>query len=287
MREASQHMLCNELARLTQTFFEDDFIDHVNIIAKNSDGTVSYFCNNQRWIDLYFEKKYPLIGFFENYETPRGLSFLPWESLDPSDPILIDSKEMLNLQHGITFIRSSEETTYYYNLGKKGSDANILGNYLSQRKKLEGFIEYLNPRLNFMAEKSKKLLLCGNEIEVLESRSRLNGKLSYLPSNSDLSFLSKEHREFYRSLIEQLSPKQLDTLYFMASGFSMKMIANSMGAGFETVKTHVKQIRDKLDYSSTANMLQDCLIHKVQFQFERSKRFLNQNHSSSKTIPHF
>lgn len=270
---------CNSLDQLTKQFFTDGFIDHVNIITKHSDGTVSYACNNKMWLDLYLSKKYPLIGFFENENLPKNLSFLPWESLNPHDPILIDSREMMDLVHGITFIRNKNGDTFYYNIGKKRSQSNVLGEYINKQEKIEKFIDYLSTAIESSEEYESKtrICLCGDNIEFIENGNFLNkelkGKYKYILSNLNGNSLSIEERIFYKEVVQRLSIKQLDILYLMLSGFTMKMISTHLNVGIETIKTHIKNIRLRLDYACSSQMIEDCFNHKVRHQFQQSKQF--------------
>ncbi len=51
---------------------------------------------------------------------------------------------------------------------------------------------------------------------------------------------------------EDLSPKQLGVLRLLAQGFERKQIAERMGIGEETVKTHVSEVRRKLGARTSA-----------------------------------
>lgn len=44
-----------------------------------------------------------------------------------------------------------------------------------------------------------------------------------------------------------LSPRETDVLRGMVDGLSYKMVADKLGISFETVRTHVKKVYDKLD----------------------------------------
>jgi DNA-binding NarL/FixJ family response regulator len=67
---------------------------------------------------------------------------------------------------------------------------------------------------------------------------------------------------------EELSPKQLAALRLLAQGHERKAIAEEMGIGEETVKTHLAEVRRKLGARTSAQAVAIGLINSL---FEYSK----------------
>jgi DNA-binding NarL/FixJ family response regulator len=62
---------------------------------------------------------------------------------------------------------------------------------------------------------------------------------------------------------EELSPKQLNALRLLAQGFERKAIAEQMGIGEETVKTHLSEVRRKLGARTSAQAVAIGLINSL------------------------
>ncbi|WP_192484877.1 MULTISPECIES: response regulator transcription factor [Cysteiniphilum] len=268
--------ICAELNLLTQQYFSDNFIDHVNIITKYRNGTLSYVCNNEQWLRLYVSKKYPLAGFFENNTLPETISYMLWDNLDPLDPILVDSKNVLNLLHGVTFVKHSDDASTYFNLGQKNSQRPILFEYIKNQQRILRFIDYfMDSSINIQKHTERnRLYCCHGDIEIMKNgdftNQSLRGKSHYLLSEYNIQ-LPESVKMFYQRIVGMLSIRQLDVLYLVLSGFTMKMIGIRMNISLETVKTHIKQIRAELDYHCTPSMIEDCFNHKVRYQLQHSK----------------
>lgn len=66
---------------------------------------------------------------------------------------------------------------------------------------------------------------------------------------------------------EELSPKQLNALRLLAQGLERKAIAQQMGIGEETVKTHLAEVRRKLGARTSAQAVAIGLINSL-FDYE-------------------
>ena len=62
---------------------------------------------------------------------------------------------------------------------------------------------------------------------------------------------------------EDLSPKQLNALRLLAQGLERKAIAEEMGIGEETVKTHLSEVRRKLGARTSAQAVAIGLINSL------------------------
>jgi DNA-binding NarL/FixJ family response regulator len=70
-----------------------------------------------------------------------------------------------------------------------------------------------------------------------------------------------------RADFDELSPKQLTALRLLAQGLERKQIADSMGIGEETVKTHLSEVRRKLGARTSAQAVAIGLINSM-FDYE-------------------
>jgi DNA-binding NarL/FixJ family response regulator len=65
------------------------------------------------------------------------------------------------------------------------------------------------------------------------------------------------------SEFEELSPKQLSALRHLADGLERKQIAERMGIGEETVKTHLSEVRRKLGARTSAQAVAIGLVNSL------------------------
>ena len=73
------------------------------------------------------------------------------------------------------------------------------------------------------------------------------------------AFAARAHsRDF-----EELSPKQLSALRLLAQGLERRAIADQMGIGEETVKTHLSEVRRKLGARTSAQAVAIGLINSL------------------------
>jgi len=132
--------LTQEVRQLCLPHFNKLGLDHFNYIHRDNNGNATYLCSNHTWLKHYLEKSYPNIGAFENNQTFHQHSYILWNGLDRNDPILIDSKEMLGVEYGITIIKQEEDGFGFYNLGKKSSDPAIINQYVNHIDEYENLI---------------------------------------------------------------------------------------------------------------------------------------------------
>jgi DNA-binding NarL/FixJ family response regulator len=79
------------------------------------------------------------------------------------------------------------------------------------------------------------------------------------------SFAARAERHDF----EDLSPKQLSALRLLAQGMERKQIAEEMGIGEETVKSHLGEVRRKLGARTSAQAVAFGLINSL-FDYERA-----------------
>jgi DNA-binding NarL/FixJ family response regulator len=73
-----------------------------------------------------------------------------------------------------------------------------------------------------------------------------------------------------RNDFDELSPKQLSALRLLAQGMDRKEIAERMGIGEETVKTHLSEVRRKLGARTSAQAVAIGLINSM-FDYEAAE----------------
>ncbi len=121
--------------------------------------------------------------------------------------------------------------------------------------KLDGFA--MLQRLKEILPGVKVLLLAGMPLKNEEERARQEGASGYLPKDVDQDRLSQAIREIaakpgffacevFQSAPSPLTAREMDVMRLLAQGYQRDKIAESLGIGTESVKTHLKGIMTKL-----------------------------------------
>ncbi len=121
--------------------------------------------------------------------------------------------------------------------------------------KMDGFamLAHLKKKL----PSTKVLLLAGMPLKSEEERARQEGASGYLPKDVDQDRLSQAIREIadnplcfacevFQSAPSPLTAREMDVLRLLAQGHQRDKIAEGLGIGTESVKTHLKGIMTKL-----------------------------------------
>ena len=110
---------------------------------------------------------------------------------------------------------------------------------------------------------ARVLLLAGMPLKEEERRAREGGARGYLPKNVDQDRLTEAIRkiaaddscfvcEEFQSAPSPLTVRELDVLRHLAKGLQRDQIAEQLGIGPESVKTHMKGLMNKLDCPNAA-----------------------------------
>ena len=109
----------------------------------------------------------------------------------------------------------------------------------------------------------KVLLLAGMPLKSEVDEAKANGAAGYMPKSSKRGVLSAAIRRVAAdpaAFVEEgyvqpktiLSAREAEILRYMAMGKTREEIAIILGIGFETVRTHTKNLMTKLDATNSA-----------------------------------
>lgn len=217
--------LSRDIKELCEPYFKQLGLDHLNYIHRNNHGHVTYLCSNQKWLAHYIKKSYPKIGAFEQNTKLSQYNYILWTGLDRNDPILIDSKEMLDIEYGITIIKQEEDGFGFYNLGTKSSDSSIINSYVNKLDQYENFILSFQEKANTILRAAKNLKLCINSESVIHKTKKPGyqfGKLHFT------------EREF-------------ECVSYLTRGKTAEEIAIILSISKRTVETHIQNIKRKMN----------------------------------------
>jgi len=216
-------LACDEIKKICDRFFKRTNlpIDHLNYIHLYPDKSVFYLCTNFFWINHYLKNKYSYIGAFENQPTLTKNRYVLWDSLDTNDIILKDSRDLIQVDHGITIIHHTEEGTGFFNFGQRYADLSNLNIIINSFPILDKFILYFyeNTKNLFKVAKSNSLIIEPN--------------VTFTPKKSP-------SRSF-------LTQREKDCVDWYLSGKNSGEIALILGISRRTVETHIENIKLKFN----------------------------------------
>lgn len=217
--------LSKNIKELCEPHFKQLGLDHLNYIHRDKHGDVTYLCSNLAWLDHYIKKSYPTIGAFEKNIELTQYNYILWTGLDKNDPILIDSKEMLGVEYGITIIKREEDGFGFYNLGTKSSNASIINKYVNNLNQYENFIFEFQHKAHDVLRAAKNLKLCINSESIINQSKNLGYQYGNL----------------------YLTAREYECINYLTRGKTAEEIAIILNISRRTVETHIQNVKRKMN----------------------------------------
>lgn len=210
---------------ICEPYFKELGLDHFNYIHKDKKGEVTYLCSNQAWLEHYLKKSYPKIGAFEKKSELSQYNYILWNGLERDDPILIDSKEMIGVEYGVTIIKPEPDGFGFYNIGEKCSNSSIINKYVNNLDKYEKFVSEFQEKSGSIFDASKKL-----KIEINDEQNLKNKKLSGYQFG-DIHFTERE----------------LQCISYLSLGKTAEEVSIILNISRRTVESHIENIKRKMN----------------------------------------
>lgn len=217
--------LSRGIKEFCEPYFKKLELDHLNYIHRDDTNNVTYLCSNPKWLEHYLKKSYPKIGAFEQNVRLSQHNYILWNGLDRNDPILIDSKEMLGVEYGITIIKKEQDGYGFFNIGKKTSDPSIINTFVNRLDLYENFILAFQENINEIINNAKRLKLSANPASTVDKSKRLGHQFGNL----------------------YLTERELQCVNYLSLGKTAEEIAIILNISKRTVETHIQHIKKKLD----------------------------------------
>ena len=241
--------ICSNVSDICKIFFghRKFKIEHLNYIQKHDDGTIFYLCGNPFWLLHYYKNLYPCIGAFEQEEGLSSCRYILWDDLKKDDPILEDSKELLNMEHGITIVDKFPGGIGFYNLSKRSNCGNVLSEFVNH-------LEDLNQFVSFFKEKSKHLVKISYENRFVIPKAGDQALEIYSNTKKlKVACKNKKQREGKRTYLgadffnTYFTTKELECVEWYVQGKNALEISEIMKISKRTVETHIENVKAKLN----------------------------------------
>lgn len=217
--------LSNDIKEICEPYFKLLELDHFNYIHRDNNGHATYLCSNHKWLAHYLKKSYPKIGAFEQKPELSHFNYILWTGLERNDPILIDSKEILGVEYGITIIKKEQDGIGYYNLGTKSTNPSVINKYVNNLDQYENFILGFQEKADLMLRTAKKLKLCVSPGSTIDNNKKPGFQFGNL-------FLTK---------------RELHCINYLIFGKTAEEIAIILNISKRTVETHIQNIKRKMN----------------------------------------
>lgn len=217
--------LSRDVKGLCEPYFKQLGLDHLNYIHRDNHGRLTYLCSNPKWLGHYIKKSYPKIGAFEKNVELSQYNYILWTGLDRNDPILIDSKEMLGVEYGITIIKQETDGYGFYNLGAKSADSAIINKYVNSIDQYENFILDFQEKAGPILRAAKNLKFSINSGLTIERCKKLGYQFGDL----------------------YLTEREFECVNYLIRGKTAEEIAIILDISKRTVETHIQNIKRKMN----------------------------------------
>jgi DNA-binding CsgD family transcriptional regulator len=224
-------LLHKDIAEICRPFFQQSNFCFLNIIRLYDNGRVLYLCDNPAWLQHYLSNGFPSIGAFEQNPIFKQEEYVLWSALGDQDPILIYTREMFNLHHGITLISPFLGGCDYFNFGTFKKERAIMGDMCTQVEELQHFSKNLLDKIKRVMTTHEKYALDLTTFKQQPTIIQPENKRLYLGALYDYTHLTS---------------KELECLNKLISGQTIPEIAANLKVSVRTVEKHIENIKQKL-----------------------------------------
>lgn len=136
-------------------------VSYFNYIKIYNDSSRELLTNNADWIDFFYKRKlYQTVAVINiEHLLPKG--YFLWTELESNDPAYVHSRELFNIDNGISFVEKTKDVTILYIFGSTRSNYQINNFYIRNIELFKRFILYFKDKgekLLNMAKNNKIIL---------------------------------------------------------------------------------------------------------------------------------
>ncbi len=242
-----------ELLSLIDTDFFLYYLRYDNgneLKCTNRPDWVKYYTENGLYQDstVYsdFVDKTPAFYLFDHYE---------------SDTINQVRSNQFNIDHVIAWIDpTTPNCVEIFQFGADTPKKHMVNFYINHLKLLRRFIAYFkNEMAPDIAINNDNLLLSPHSISLCDESNLTLSDHALKEFESSTKIKSFQLCGQYHG--ESITARELDCLYELATGQTMKEIAKSIEISPRTVETHLNHVKDKLSLATKSDLIQFARCH--------------------------
>ncbi len=225
---------------LRQFFGLTSFVYQKNLF----DGSEIRLSNQPEWINFFYEQKLYKKSVFEHAPEQYQKNRFLWASLPQHQPVLSKAREF-NIDHGITFVEPQKDGCEFFFIGAKREQPEVVSRIVNNLDLLENFLGYFKQKAAGMIKKAE-------QHRILIPDKVISRPLPFIQEglNRDefLAVMNNSNRL-------QFSPRELQCVRLLTSGYNMKMIAYELQLSYRTIETHFGNIKRKAGCHTKAELV--------------------------------
>ena len=254
---------CEEIQAICDPFFKSSGL---NFFVFNRTYKTDYmpgqpmkgFClfNDVAWAEHFFKHDYrrriSLLGVNEvgQFSGYKVLFF----NLFEDNAMLHNLRDYFSYDHGVLIVKQHKDYAEWYTFATSKDKPQMLSYYLNHFEELIQFILYFKHKASHLLKKAE-----GADFPMPPPEYKLVNNLGaneVLFSQEGVWQNANKHFILFGDTCAELTPREKDCLQYLRQGFSAKLIARELSISPRTVEDYVRNIYQKLDCHSKAELLQ-------------------------------
>ena len=227
----------HEINKICASFFKNTGLTYYNFVRIYNDNSRISLCTNKKWHDYFLKQDKKHINL-ETTEDGASLKVI-WDCLSnmKNNKLIVDAREMFNIDHGCTLIKNFEGYIEYHYFATETGNDHVNMMYINEDAKLHRFITYFKQEAAPLISGSKKLEFKNTKFWHGKDRQKIYEK------EKQRIHLEGKYSGIY------LTRRQAQVFKQTAEGKTTKQIARQLDIGAATVETHIKSLKLKLSCS--------------------------------------
>ncbi len=223
-----------EINKICASFFKKTGLTYYNFVRIYNDNSRISLCTNKKWHDYFLKQDKKHINL-ETTEDGASLKVV-WDCLSNmrNNKLIIDAREMFNIDHGCTLIKNFEGyIEYHYFATETGNDqVNMM--YINEDAELHRFITYFKQEAAPLISGSKKLEFENTKFWQGKDRQKIYEK------EKQRVYLEGKYSGIY------LTPREAQVFKATSEGLTSKQTAAQLKIGVGTIDKYIASLKLKL-----------------------------------------
>ncbi|MBN8828670.1 MAG: hypothetical protein J0H68_08180 [Sphingobacteriia bacterium] len=216
--------------------------------ARFNDNKIFHISNNVDWYDFYITN-----GFFDSPHHQTEINNLVSDKyvvLRKGNNKFVQAMHRFNVWHGISIYKRSNDLIEMWNFATYKNNENILNFYLNNLSLLEKFIIYVKNKAGDIFNPSNNGIWLNRKKSIILPQAFDNSKAHQFLSETSLDKFKLENSS------ATLTKKEMDYLYYLSLGKSIKEISYIMNISPRTLETRLNYMKNKLNCSYKSDLIQ-------------------------------
>lgn len=232
-------------------------ITHVGHIKIFNNGNMFRVANNQKWTQKYFEKEYyndsDLYKIHKISEEKTQFLYLTGE---PQGEHLSSLCKDFDIWNALAIYEKFNTHTDFWFFGTSRRNTQALNFYINNLDLLKKFTLYFKHKLSDDLNKINSDHLIKSNLQIFDNVSTEKENIK--------NFFNKINIKSYKiSENLSISKKELEVLYYLIQGKTLKEIAQFLDLSFRTIEFHLDNLKKKMKFTKKSQLIDFCLKNNI------------------------